>query len=64
MPAARRVPRQQRKLYLSDEAYELLQAEAERTTYPASILVDQMIKKALAPKPERKPRPRGYQFNG
>ena len=35
-----------RKLYLSDEAIDLLLAESVRSTYPMSVIVDMLIKKA------------------
>lgn len=44
-----------RKLYLSDEAIALLQAESERSTYPMSVIVDMLIKKAFGPPAPRKP---------
>ncbi len=48
-----------RKLYLSDEAIELLLAESVRSTYPMSVIVDMLIKRAYgqkqhAPEPEAK----------
>jgi len=43
--------RQPVKLYLSQEARQLLLAESVRTTYPMSVIVDLMIKEQLKPEP-------------
>jgi hypothetical protein len=35
------------KLYLSDEARELLEGESRRTTYPMSVIVDMLLKRHI-----------------